>query len=238
MVFEAFEDVAEHLPASSRRSTTIAGFIRHSAIYARNSLRTNTSGSLANPQPDLCPPSGAHSNLATDFSAFVTIRLKRAAAARRRARWLNDVRYVRFPRFKCATLLVEAIVSIIMCGMHTGFGRAREPRGGLRGARRAPRGPSPACGENHAGLGRSDFSLSVAREAGNPKMILRRPWDNERRACSWRAALKRVSTRSGRPGRRPGRVDAELENHRRRRRTFNGYVEARFDQHGPLLEEP
>ena len=81
MVFEAFEDVAEHLPASSRRSTTIAGFIRHSAIYARNSLRTNTSGSLANPQPDLCPPSGVHSNLATDFSAFVTIRLKRAAAA-------------------------------------------------------------------------------------------------------------------------------------------------------------
>jgi hypothetical protein len=55
----------------------------------------------------------------------VTIRLKRAAAARRSARWLNDVRYLRFPRFKCATLLVEAIVSIIMCGMHTCFGRAR-----------------------------------------------------------------------------------------------------------------
>jgi hypothetical protein len=29
----------------------------------------------------------------------------------------------------------------------------------------------------------------------------------------------------------PGRVDAELEDHRRRRRTFKGYVEARFDQH-------
>ena len=57
----------------------------------------------------------------------MTIRLKRAAAARRRARWLNDVRYVRFPRFKCATLLVEAIVSIIMCGMHTGLG-VRENR--------------------------------------------------------------------------------------------------------------
>jgi hypothetical protein len=36
----------------------------------------------------------------------------------------------------------------------------------------------------------------------------------------------------------PGRVDAELEDHRRRRRTFKGYVEPRFDQHGPLLEEP
>jgi len=44
-----------------------------------------------------------------------------------RARGLNDVRYVRFPRFKCATLLVEAIVSIVMCGMHTGLG-VRENR--------------------------------------------------------------------------------------------------------------
>ncbi len=32
-----------------------------------------------------------------------------------------------------------------------------------------------------------------------------------------------------------GRVDAELEDHRRHRRTFKGNVEARFDQHGPLL---
>ena len=36
----------------------------------------------------------------------------------------------------------------------------------------------------------------------------------------------------------PGRVDAELEDHRRRRRTFQRLVEASFDQPGPLLEEP
>jgi hypothetical protein len=33
----------------------------------------------------------------------------------------------------------------------------------------------------------------------------------------------------------PGRVDAELEDHRRRSRTLEGDVEARFDQHGALL---
>jgi hypothetical protein len=103
----------------------------------------------------------------------VTIRLKRAAAARRRARWLNDVRYVRFPRFKCATLPVEAIVSIIMCGVHTPVLGVRENREAVFAGHAEPReARRPACGENHAGLGRADFSLSVAREAGNPKMIL------------------------------------------------------------------
>ena len=36
----------------------------------------------------------------------------------------------------------------------------------------------------------------------------------------------------------PGRVDAKLEDHRRRRRAFKRYFKPRFDQHGVLLEEP
>jgi hypothetical protein len=33
----------------------------------------------------------------------------------------------------------------------------------------------------------------------------------------------------------PGRADAKLEDHRRRRRTFKRYLEPRVNQHGPLL---
>lgn len=61
MVLETLEEVAAHLPHFIDEVYNKAGSIRRWDISAQSSSRINTSGTLANQRPDLCPPAGAHS---------------------------------------------------------------------------------------------------------------------------------------------------------------------------------
>ena len=61
MAYETFADVANDLPNSSTRSTTLVVSTQRWAISARSSSRISIPGLWSNQPPKLCPPQGAHS---------------------------------------------------------------------------------------------------------------------------------------------------------------------------------